>query len=88
MFGHNCSRLACNHRWKLYQGNLTGMKQQLTACQYRWAAQLFADVGITVAAEPWDLLPKEPEKQNIMQCVITITRHFMFFKDLGKNCPS
>lgn len=38
MSGYNSSSLAWNNLWKLYKGNVTEMKPQITACEYRWAA--------------------------------------------------
>lgn len=85
MSGRNSSSLAWNNLWKLYKGSVTEMKQQIPACEYRWAAQLFADVGITFAAEPWDLLMKKTEKQNIMQFMIMINRELCVFHRVRKE---
>lgn len=38
MSGRNSSSLAWNNLWKLYKGSVTEMKQQIPACEYRWAA--------------------------------------------------
>lgn len=52
------------------------MKVQILAYKYSWAAQLFTDVSIAFAAEPWDLLMRktiwEAENNEFMVVIPTV----------------